>query len=310
MRNIWFLLLCITAGLSCHYSAKLNPAFLSGQIDVNRTYQEEIKIHLEIIREKLEQYHEISGEYPDMEKGLTVLWPAISGLPEFPPSGTAGEKDGPFQAESQRYNCLEKIDSSTFTRELLFNQRLTVTPINVYSIYGVPLIYENPGKIPSSSLSFSPVKKDFVKKFSVKVDENIFIYSTAGVILQSQIDRFTAILENNHRKANVIMAACTSCSIILLILFFRAPVPESGKLASLGRYSFRAAAVIITLLICAFTSIPQLVPAGFAPGPHARREVLTVMKPIMNKYREMNLISENRLTDILKEIEAIDKIIQ
>jgi hypothetical protein len=294
----------------------MNPAFLSGQIDANRTYLEEIRIHLNIVHEYLEKYKTLNSRFPTTDEGLSVLWPFISSISEKSvrnPSSTGNASNAGssiFESESTRFNILNKIDKTTLSRELLFNRRLTVTPLNIHSIFGVPLILENRNSIPSSSMNFSPVEKDFDKKYSIQLEKNVYLYSTAGSLLQSQIDHFTAILENNHRKANIITASSTAAIMILLILFFRAPKSEGGKLAKFFRYSFRFLAVTITVMICAGTSIQQLIPSGFAPSVHSRRETLAELKPILNKYQELKLLSKSRFEEIQNEMMAMENIIQ
>jgi len=233
------------------------------------------------ISDALKTYKEHTGAYPTNDEGLAVL-------PEFKVMDYEGDIRMPLRWPGQ-----EPTHS-------------TIGPL---SGWGVPYVYENRRGIAKEKFADSPVEKDTAGLYSLRVDDDIYVYSVEGPTLASEY--------RQNLQVQIVVYAMVLAFFLAAILSYAIPMIRKSKsrLVKVSRIAVRSVwyvFILLTSLILgerALTSTMCYVVEYFHRGK--RPGYTAAYRQVLDKYKERGIIKEETyntlLTNLEKEQKLLDK---
>lgn len=161
----------------------------------------------------------------------------------------------------------------------LLNDNIPVDPFML-----LPYLYENRRAAPMSSFDFSLVNQDTDSKYSVGVDEGIYVYSTAGQYYSRECKRLEKKIRESKNLILIIMLAFHIPIVLYLLQIWRSSRP------SLGGYIF----VVIFYYLLVSTLAPALAASRIARRFTNTRmpDVVQTQKEMLQSYHQKHIITD------------------
>jgi len=282
VRWLLFLLLWLSLAFASYITFKPEYEYKPGWYE---NHFDKIHKDLNKVRSALTEFRKRHGRYPSNDEGLI----AVKDL-----SKPVDPEDITLRVSlSRRYPSNELLKSAA----------------GPLSAWEVPFVYENRRGIDPEKFAHSPVEEDHAGRYSLEVDDGIYIYSVGGWELSREYDGFLT-------KMYLEIWGTRSLFLVLLIIYlifsYRS---RAKKVQQIWFTATKVAAKILLLLLSFFT--------GMASGSvtcyimmyfdREKRPNLTAKYcTLLEKYKERGIIKEEAYQTLLEtlkqEQKALDEI--
>lgn len=237
-----------------------------------------IQKQLSSLKHHLILYKQTHGRYPTNDEGLGVLDNFESRFPaDFAPDEAARKtingnfyrqwsKEGqmlideyrfefgsvPKNAEEFRSDLLwmrheppTKTERATTPVEVAFAEGenvFLITPAGVMTPWMVPYVYENRQGMDAGKFAGSPVERDKKGRYSVQVDQGVFIYSVGAELLSRRLDRLWWE-DNSPRFVGLGLLAVAAILVVAVNRCSRTAVVAGVAAAAVGLAVFQTTRV-------------------------------------------------------------------
>ncbi len=160
---------------------------------------------------------------------------------------------------------------------------LLLGPGGVLTPWLVPYLYENRTGLPASAFGDSPCDRDSRRRFSAKVDDGVFVYSTGGELFAAEYD-VSWWEYYGPRMAGVAMLLAAAVCVVLLWRAWRWRAVY-GMIAVVA--AVVGASMVAALLPAICVTGTAMRPAFAYRGP----AMVVRQRELLEKYRERGVIS-------------------
>lgn len=247
---------------------------------IEQQESEAVRTNLAALVEHLHAYRQSRGRYPTNDEGLAVI-DTFRGRVSVPcgMSVIPAWRIAPLLADLNTSqpdapkSCVELVPQPK-------GRPIILGPGGVYSYWGVPYFYENRVGRPVGDFEFSPVNLDRDKRYSLAVDDGVYVYST-GQYLRTQ--------ERAGRLRSAAVAMTIGAGLILLsgaVTWLRSSRP--GRL----RRTISTLLVGAGLGAGAYFSGGSMCYAMAGPFDVRPPTLLATQRDLLAKYRAAGVLNE------------------
>lgn len=285
-----FILICLTLILIIYSEDQIRKSNI-GESNFKRNYEVEAR-NLFTLSAILNYYKEKTGKYPSNDEQLMQI-------PIF--KEIAGIKQGIYYLDNKfkldmpdTYKEFNKIlgENNTYN----YKMPISVSSDGILSPYAIPYILENRTGTAENNFNFSPLNNKNLKseKYSLKVSENVYIYSPSALYYAYQDLQLEEKINNQKQQFLTLRNNSIVIMIILTVLFFIKYGFSSLKknFASMAELLISCA----TIGIIAAITVPQAITHCYRPAPfklpQRDKNTVDLCSELLEKYKQNNIISE------------------
>lgn len=225
--------------------------------------------HLKAIAQHLRQYQKATGHYPSNDQGLLVVDNLVR-------------------------------DSTTYsaTADYAKTRYLRASNSGIITLWGEPFIYENREGFPASAFADSEATRDTEQKYSIKVDNGVYVWSIAA---DQQYHKYKVWI----LRLRILFAAVIAASLILLATYIWYTWKATG-----GKFwrsiLWSTAKAVLGLLAVTFLVFPIFVRTCYAMSttrlrtPELTHDYIT----LITKYHNRGVISDKAYKKIINNMKS------
>lgn len=288
-RYVYFLLICLSIILLevivFNNKYTYEPSWYKGHLS-------EIQKQLKEIKTELQEYNKNNSRYPTSDEGLSVLDDLKARLQEKYP-------DKSFE----KY-IYDNIDTYGTMDEAPYKD-IRFSKAGILDYWAMPYVYENRSEKNSSIFKDSPVNSDHLGSYSIKVDNDIYVYSVGAI-------RFY----NEYNKIRIEKYSLIGLSLTLLIVFIvlyrkarkKEEIKKENIFITIIRVSLSTVAIIVAIAAGMFFGNPVTcyVMSRFDKREY-RPEMISMYNNIIEKYFKSGVIKEETYNKMKKTMDEETK---
>ena len=325
MRYIWFICICLTillGSFSYNFISNIEDYRLAGSYEYKHSiwtrittylasnycyypgwkekHLNKIQYHFQVIFDQLKAYYEKNKQYPDNNEGLTVLTELRARLIKEqaylpPPIGSCQE------------DCNGKYGVA--------DEGMVSFDGGILSPWLEPFVYENRRGLEKNIFADSPVNRDKKQYYSIKVDDEIYVYSVGAMMYYHDYARVMAKRNMTH----IIVWSIPVLSFVLLILFIWLFIKAKRPTDKLPKWWLKPLKVTVGILMLLLSviiglkkhevyeiSCYMILSNNFLHRP----KMISQYNVLLDKYRQRGVITDATYQKIKQSLGEVDKLIQ